>query len=196
MGFDIDTTGGVQEGNDSAFAPLVAGKYQATVFDMKNGTYSATSNNPKRSLVNVQFRIANGQTGANRRIFERVGLFLNFNPKPGDDKGADNFRFYQFFAAVLGISEKDFRAKVKEVGAENLGSILPEFDEVLGKQVTLDLGIENDTYAFNKAKQSDPTATQEAFKRNNVRNITVAGEIVATGGSDTSNLDTETSVVL
>ena len=198
MGFNIDTTGGVKEGSGGTFAPLPAGKYQVNVFDTKPGAFGNKSANADRPNVNVQFKVADGQKGANRRIFQTVGLFLNWAATAKNPDGADNFLFYQFFGAVTGQKDKDFRAKVKEVGLEKLSTLLPDPDEILGKQVTLDLGIELDDYAYKKALADDPTVKPEDFKRNNIKSISPAGEVdygFAEGNGDLDG-DTTTSVVL
>lgn len=199
MGFEIDTTGGVKEGSGGTFAPLPSGKYQVNIFDTKPGAYGNKSANSGRPNVNVQFKIADGQKGANRRIFQTVGLFLNWAATDKNPAGADNFLFYQFFGAVTGQKDKDFRAKVKEVGVEKLSTLLPDPDEILGKQVTLDLGIELDDYAYRKAvADGDTEAKPEDFKRNTIKSISPAGEIVAGAADGNGDLDgdTTTSVVL
>lgn len=195
-GFDIDTTGGVKEGNSGSFAPLPSGKYQATVFDSKAGAFGPKSANADRPNINVQFRISDGQKGANRRVFQTVGLFLNWAATDKNPDGADNFLFYQFFGAVTGQKDKDFRAKVKEVGVAKLGTLLPDPDSILGKQVTLDLGIELDDYAYKKALADDATVKPEDFKRNTVKSISPAGEIASGAAEGNGDLDTTSAVVL
>ncbi len=57
------------------FSPLPAGKYRATVFDVKNERCGPNSKNPGKPMWNVQFRIADGQNYDNRRVFTRAMLF-------------------------------------------------------------------------------------------------------------------------
>ena len=128
-----------------SFAPLPAGRYEATIFSVKEGEYKSEKNRGLPNL-NVQYRISEGQKGANRRIFDLVPLSPNWK------NGKDAFRFWQFGAAVNGTTEKAFREKAKEAAAKKTGSVtLPDDADLLGKAVTLVLGIEDDDYNFDKA---------------------------------------------
>jgi hypothetical protein len=57
------------------FSPLPAGKYKATVFDVKNERCGPDSKNPGKPMWNIQFRIADGEPHENRRVFTRAMLF-------------------------------------------------------------------------------------------------------------------------
>lgn len=182
----------------SGFDPLAPGKYAATVFQVDDKEFGPKSNNAGRPAWNIQFRISDGQTGANRRVFQLVGLFPSWAATDKNPDGSDNFLFYQFFAAVQGKSEKEFRAEVKEV-AEGKGKktlTLPDAVQALGTEVVLDLGIETDTWNYDKAhaewenggeigEEPDP----EDFKRNNIKRIIAVSEAESKSGKGKDKSD-------
>lgn len=197
MGYIVDTTGQtVGEGNNG-FAPLAAGNYQVTIYDAEFKDFGPNSANAGRPGVNYQFRISDGQTGANRRVFQQIGLFPRWAPSAKSPDGADNFLFFGFFAALLGKSEKDFRVEVREAveSAAKAGNSaktelpIPDPVAVLGKPLTLVLGIENDTYAFGKYTKAVAEGTEQAgltqddFKRNTVKGFKPAGTVAAASAS-------------
>lgn len=162
------------------FDPLPAGKYGTTVFNVEAKEYGPNTNNAGREAWNIQFRISEGQTGTNRRVFQMIGLFPSWAATDKNPDGSDNFLFYQFFSAIQGKTEKEFRAEVKEVkegkGKKTLS--LPDAVQALGSEVILDLGIEDDTYQYNKAVkewkaggEQGEEPVQDDFKRNNIKRI-------------------------
>lgn len=184
----------------SGFDPLAPGKYAATVFQVDDKEFGPKSNNAGRPAWNIQFRISDGQTGANRRVFQLVGLFPSWAATDKNPEGSDNFLFYQFFAAIQGKSEKEFRAEVKEV-AEGKGKktlSLPDAVQALGTEVVLDLGIETDSWNYDKAHaewensgQAGDEPDPEDFKRNNIKRIIAVSEAKpksAKGGNDKSDV--------
>lgn len=182
----------------SGFDPLPPGKYAATVFQVDDKEFGPKSNNAGRPAWNIQFRISDGQTGANRRVFQLVGLFPSWAPTDKNPDGSDNFLFYQFFAALLGKSEKEFRAEVKEV-AEGKGKktlSLPDAVQALGTEVVLDLGIETDTWNYDKARAEWENSGQvgdepdpEDFKRNNIKRIIAVSEAESKSGKGKDKSD-------
>lgn len=177
----INTSGQkVREGRSDKFLPLEAAEYTVSVYDVIEGTYKPDSAGEGRDNYRVQLRVADGQKGANRRLFQTIGLFLEWGSTPKSPDGSDNFTFYDFFAAVRGVKSKDFRNAVKvwtadakkdaeavegwlaaivdedfraEV-AEQVGGGLsvPAPTELLGKKVNVVLKIVPDTYNYKKAK--------------------------------------------
>ena len=171
-----------------SFAPLPVGRYEATIFSVKEGEYKSEKNKGLPNL-NVQYRISEGQKGANRRLFDLVPL------SPTWKDGKDAFRFFQFGAAVTGTTEKAFREKAKEAAAKKTGSVtLPDDADLLGKAVTLVVGIEDDKYNFDKAHKvweaADDADLPEPviadYQRNTVKNVLVAGSGDQAGGSEKS----------
>ena len=204
MGYDIDVPEGTKIGSGGSFAPLPAGKYQATIVDAEVGEFKSTSKNAGRKNLNIQFRIMDVQFGANRRLFQTVGLFPNWNPTDKNPDGADNWYFFQLFSAAQGKKEKDFRNEYREAvekGAaalKKIHSALPSPEELTGKQFTLDVRVEADTYAYNKAKEVDgDDADPEDYKRNSISAIRLKGELNTQGAdSGASSLDTVERVTL
>lgn len=180
MGFNIAVESNVviPEASNNAFAPLPAGPYEVTVFDVEQKVYGDKSGNAGRPNVNVQFRISDGQKGANRRVFQTVGLFPTWAPTDKNPGGADNFTFFQFFAAVQGKSEKDFRIEVRESVTAGKGIDLPDLTSLLGKPLVIVLSVKPDVYAFKRAESEgtlEAGQTQEDFKRNEIASFRVAG---------------------
>lgn len=142
----------VEESDGGGFDPLPAGKYLAYVFEVDVREYGPQSKNAGRENYNIQYKIAEDQPYANRRVFDTVGLFTKWS------SGSDNFRFFQFFAAVEGISSVELRKKYNADG----GIDIPEPQDLEGKLVTIDLGVRENTYNGVTSKQ------------NTVKNVTVA----------------------
>ena len=164
--------------------PLPAGKYLVNIYDVEDIDFSTSPSAPNfgRPGINVQFRIAAGRPHANRVVFNRVPMFGQFNPKPGADKGARAFRFFQFWGAVLGEGEKAFnKAYNEEVAAGGDGfATLLENQELLGKQVVIDVGHEQSTYHYNLAVKDgsigDRTVDHPDFTRETIKGIIPASE--------------------
>lgn len=172
MARDLDLGGQKSEASSGGFAPLAAGDYNVTIFDVEDATYGPKSANAGRPSLRVQLRVSEGQEGTNRRLFETIPLFARWAPTAKNPDGSDAFTFFDFFAAVRGESPKDFRKSFNDLvdAGENPASLLPANSELLGKPLTVVLKVENDTYAFNKAVENgDTDAAQEDFKRNSVK---------------------------
>lgn len=177
---DLSKTGEVSTESGGSFAPLAAGKYEATIVKVDEGAFKSVDNKGLPN-INVQFKISPGQVGANRRVFHLVPLSPNWK------NGNDAFAFHQFFSAVEGISEKDFRIKVKAAKEANEDLELPDDVDLLGAEVTLTLKVVDDDYKFKKAKEAfeklSPAAQakQEApkqadFQKNSINGVDVAGK--------------------
>lgn len=169
MARSISTDGGVvNPDGGGGFKPLKVGRYEATVFKLEEKRYASVKNKD-RPYLNVEFRISDGQVGANRRLFEKVPLFSKWSD------GKDAFAFFRFFAAVTDTDEKEFRAAWNEAAEAGEEFDLPDDVDILGTPVTLTLKIVDDTYAFNKAKETDPDAKQADFQTNAIAAIGRAG---------------------
>lgn len=166
------------DGGDS-FAPIPEGEYLASVFDVKNIEYARQGVNAGRPGINVQFRLVDGRPHANRRVFDRVPMFTTFAPKEAGEKGKNAFRFFQFWAAVLGEKRTDFEKRYKQHEEENgAGSgfdLLLENEELLGKQVVVKIEHEQSDYHFEAAEKNGTlngrTIDHEDFTREIVADI-------------------------
>lgn len=202
MAKTLDVTGQtVGEARKNRFAALPAGSYNVEIFDVTEGEYGPKSANAGRENYNVQLRIADGQTGANRRQFETIPLFFTWAPTAKNPDGSDAFSFFQFFAAVQGKTEKAYRAEVKEAVKDGKFSI-PDPVELMGKSLVVTLKIENDTYAYAKylrevesgdveLAEGEAPETQADFTRNTVSGWKPAGSKTgsASGGTSTTKAD-------
>lgn len=187
----VFNTGGEKVTTDTggSFAPLPAGRYEATIFSLKEGEYKSEKNKGLPNL-NVQYRISEGQKGANRRIFDLVPMDAKWKD------GKDAFRFHQFCAAVTGRTEKAWRELWNESAEDKKKPkpSIPDDAELLGKAVTLVLGIEDDDYNFDKAHKvweaaDDPELPEPViadYQRNKISNVLVAGSGDQAGGSEKS----------
>lgn len=160
--------GAVNPDGGGGFKPLPNGRYEATVFKVDDGKYSSAKNKDRPNLK-VQFKISDGQTGANRRLFEVVPMFAKWSD------GKDAFAFFRFFAAVTDTDEKEFRAAWNEAAEAKEDFDLPDDVEILGTPVTLTVKITDDEWAFKKAKKTDPDAKQADFQTNAISGIGRAG---------------------
>lgn len=131
-----------QDNKDRAgkeFPPLPAGKTLFNIYEIKEGAYQNGVNKGLPNL-NIQFQVAPGQPRANARLFETLGDFPRWNPKPGNKEGALNFLFHPFYEA-LGVEFPKDGGEVE----------LPEIEDIVGEQIVIDLKIVPDTYKFRKA---------------------------------------------
>ena len=172
----LDQSGEISTNTGGSFAPLPAGKYEATVFGITDGKYK-NGDNKGRDNLNVQFKISAGQVGANRRIFDLIPL------DPTWAGGGDAFRYFQFFAAVQGMPEKDFRIEVKARKEAKEDIELPDDADMLGTEVTLTLKVSDDKYKFDKAVkewkdngEKGDAPVKADFQRNDISNVEVAGK--------------------
>src|SRR6478609_8027823 len=124
------------------FEPLPAGVYNVDIYDHKIEQYK-NGGNAGRDYLNLHLRISDGQAGANRRVFVKVGDFPKWAPKNG--KEAVNFLFFQFYKA-LGVEFPD---------GDDLTEVdLPDFEDLNGSRLGVRLKIVQDAYAFKKAKDA------------------------------------------
>lgn len=178
MKFDVRDDEVVGDGQDGPIEPLPAGTYNATIYDVKFKPFGPNSNNPGRPAYNVQFRIADGQKGANRRLFQLIGLF------PTWSTGSDNFMVFRFLSAVTGKSEKAIRAAVKK---DRSDFEVPDPKDLLGKPLTLVVGVEPDDYAYKQAVAQEAEDAdlegrapepldREKYKRNTIKSFKPAAD--------------------
>lgn len=208
MGFKIPvkTDTKISDGNDRSYDPLDPGKYVVSVFDAKAGKYGPNTGNKGRDQINFQFRISEGQPGANRRLFQVVGLFPVWAPTQKNPDGFDNFTFFQSFAALEGKSEKALRAEfqaavdaAKEAGSEEVDFEVPSPSELKGRKIVVTLKIVPDTYAYDKAVATEKAEAkaenrepveldQEDFKRNEIASFSIYdGSLPSAGGASTDS---------
>lgn len=191
MGYGIALKGTkVSDGGGNKFDPLAAGPLGLAVFDAEVKEYGPNTNNAGRDFLKIQFKVLDGQTGANRRLFENVGLFPEWAPTDKNPDGSDNFTFFAFFAAVLGKKEKDFRAEFKKaIEEEDEKFEIPSARELLGKKVTAIIKIVPDDYAYKKYLQAvkdgdeEEGKTQSDFLKNTINGYKVYAEGESTGGT-------------
>ena len=168
MAFKVATAGAtIPDARKGGFAPLPAGPIGVTIFKAEVGEYGPRSANAGKPNLKVQLRVQDGQAGANRRLFDTIPLFPQWAPSAKNPDGSDAFAFFQFFAAVRGETEQEFRDFIKSSPDDF------EFDvaDLIGKPLTAVLTIEADTYAFDKAKVAgtlEDGETQEDYKTNRV----------------------------
>lgn len=169
MGRSVSTSGGaVNPDGGGGFKPLANGRYEATIFNVTEKEY-ASPKNKGRPYLNVEFRISDGQPGANRRLFEKVPLFSKWAD------GKDAFAFFRFFAAVTDTEEKEFRKKWNEAAEAEEDFDLPDDVEILGTPVTLTVKVVDDKYNYDKAKEYDSEAKQSDYQTNSISAISRAG---------------------
>ena len=210
----INTAGEtVQAGQSSKFAPLAAQEYAVSIYDVEEKEYGPNTANKGRDGYRLQLRVADGQVGANRRLFQTIGIFLNWAPTQKSPDGADNFTFYDFFSAIKGVKSKDYRNYVKAVTATDPdvakaaveaikdeayrkevaaavkagnGLEIPDPTELLGKKVNVVLKIVPDKYAFDKAVREDtlePGETQQDYLTNDISAWKPFAEVAVAGAA-------------
>lgn len=143
------TSGGQDEYRP--FPPLEAGSYTVDIYEVKSGEYKSPANKGKPN-IRIQFRVSDGQKGANRRLFNTIGIFEKWGPTSKNPEGSDNFSFFNFFAAVTGRKEKEFRAWFEET--EDPFGELPGPRDLEGMPVTAVVKVVEDSYGFDKALAS------------------------------------------
>lgn len=117
------------EAQGGAFAPLKPGWYEATIYAVDNIEFSKKEGyEGKNEGWNIQYRISDGQNGANRRVFSRYYIGDVVFPS-----GSDNFSLFDLGDAVTGGK---FRAAYNEGEAE-----LPDRGDLLGRPVEIRLVI-------------------------------------------------------
>lgn len=160
----------VREAQSNRFAPLEAGEYTVSIFDVTPDEYKSEANKGK-PYYRLQLRVADGQKGANRRLFTSIPLFLEWGPTKKNPNGSDAFTFYDFFAAIKGVKSSEFRAEVKKVVEAEEDLSVPTPKELMGKKVNVVLKIVADTYAFERAEKEgslEDGETQQDFLTNDI----------------------------
>lgn len=148
----------VKKSENTGFAPLPAQKYNVTVFDLDEGEYKNGANKG-RPFLKLQFRVSDGQPGANRRIFVNLGDFPYWKKKDGSgEDGASNFLYWQFYKA-LGVV---FPSKDEE---DEVEVSLPDLEDIEGAALAVKLKIVNDTYAYEKAMNAWVEAKEAAEEK-------------------------------
>lgn len=197
-------TRATEAGKPRGFAPLEPGNYAVSLYEVTTGEYQRGGNEGK-GFVKVQFKVLDGQKGANRRLYGSIGKFPEWAPTDKNPDGSDNFTFFKFFAAVQGKTEKEFRAEVDEwfdsltekqldEGVEFPESLVPSRSALEGRKVVVTLGVIHDKYNYDKARAQaesdgeDPDdLNPDDFKTNEVKNYKVYdGTLPAAGAAQTS----------
>lgn len=172
MALKIETAGKkIAAARKGGFPPLPKGPIGVTVSEAEVGEYGPNSANAGRANLKIRLKVEEGQVGERRIIFDTIPLFTEWAPTAKNPEGSDAFAFFQFFAALEGISEQEFRDKVTAAADAGEDYEIPDPTEILGTQVTVVLTIENDTYAFERAKKegtATPEETQDDYKTNRV----------------------------
>lgn len=191
MAYTIKKTQGYKSSENvskNTFDPLPVGKYAVSIYEVDTGEYK-NGGNKGREFLKIQFKVLDGQTGANRRIFQNIGLFDQWAPTTKNPDGSDNFTFFGFFAAATGKTEKEFREWYD--ATDDPFAELPSPTQLEGRKVVLSLKIVPDTYAFNKAQENgdlEAGQTQDDFKTNDVAGYKVYdGTLPAAGEANTSS---------
>lgn len=164
---------------NTGFKPLKAGRYEATIFALEDGEYTTAKNKGLPNLT-VQYRISDGQVGANRRHFDQFPMAPNWL------NGEDAFRFHQFGAVVTDRTEEEFRKYVEEQQKAGEPIELPDDADLLGFPVTLTLKVVDDDYAYKKALKTNPDAKQSDYQKNQITSISPAGGGTAEAGGDSA----------
>ncbi len=143
------------ESGGGDFKPLAAGKYNVDIFDAET---AEIKNGPNAGVtgVRMQFRIAAGQKGANRRVFNAVWDTERWAPKGDKPEGAVNFQFHQFYKALgFDLSNEEFE--------------LPDVEDLLGEALTVKLKVVADDYKYKKAlaewTDQEPAADTDAHAK-------------------------------
>ena len=137
----------VKKSENTGFAPLPAGKYNVSVFDLEESEYKSP-NNKGKPMLRLQLRVSDGQKGANRRLFTNLGDFPYWGKKDGSgEDGSPNFLYFQFYKA-LGVV---FPSKDEE---DEVEVSLPDLDEIEGATLAVKVKIVNDDYAYKKAQEA------------------------------------------
>lgn len=167
-GFEIDLGGEAPEPaeQNSRFKALPAGPKVVSIFDAEIGEYGPKSVNAGRPNLKVQFRIEDGQEGANRRQFETIPLFQTWS------SGKEALPFLAFFAAVQGKTLKEFREEITTARETGAKFSVPKPQELLGRRVVAIFQVEKDEYGYTKAVEEETIEAGETiddFTRNSVR---------------------------
>lgn len=204
-----DTTYKATEGGGDEyrpFKPLEAASVVVSIFEATAGEYK-NGGNKGRTNVRIQFKVSEGQKGANKRLFQTVGIFEKWAPTSKNPDGFDNFTFFDLFAAATGKANKEFRQWFEET-ADPFAE-LPSPKQLEGRKVVATLKIVNDEYAYTKALtqfaqekgldlaadraaveaafEDEHDLTQDDYKTNEIASFKVYdGTLPSAGGANTS----------
>lgn len=176
MGRTVRVTKGAEEQAASGggdFKPLAAGIYNVTIFEAEEATIKNGANAGVTG-ARMQFRVSDGQKGANRRLFNTVWDTERWAPKDGKKEGAVNFQFFQFYKA-LGV---DFSTE---------GDVeLPEIEDLAGESLAVKVKIVHDKYNYDKAVKEGTLGdrTKGDFLTNEISEFLPEQEDVGLDGDD------------
>lgn len=125
MGIPISKSAQAEAAAGGSFAPIPAGKYNATIFGVSREVYGPNSNNAGREYLKVQYRLSDG-VFENRRLFENVPLFSEWVG------GKTAFAFFSFFTALgydLETEEFDVPSNAELSGQPINLSVKVKFDD-------------------------------------------------------------------
>lgn len=183
MARKVSVTKGAEEqakSNSGVFKPLPAGKtINVSIFEAEE-TKIGKGLNEGVTGARMQFKVSEGQAGANRRLFQSVYDVERWAPKEPGKEGAVNFLFYQFYKA-LGVS-------FPEDGEVEL----PEIDELVGEELAVKLKIVPDTYRYDKAvaewkaagEKPEDKPSKGDFLTNEIKEFLPFDDDVAEAGDD------------
>lgn len=164
------------------FDALDAGTYGVTIFDVKKGEIAAGKRNAGAMQYNVQFKVLDGQPGANRRHFETI-TFAPSWPEFGDKPEADNFGLFNFLAAVQGRKSSEVRAEWDAATKGDGEVTIPSASELLGKKFNITLSKKPDPFGYKRAKEKAEASgeefngTPDQFNRNNITKYAPFAEV-------------------
>lgn len=166
----------------NSFEPLPAGTYGVSIYDVKAEEIAAGKRNAGDTSYNIQFKVLDGQTGANRRHFERI-LIAPTWVEFGEKEEQDNFTFINFIAALRGVAPKVVRAELDAATKGEGEFSVPTPKDLLGKKLNLTLDVKEDPFGFRRAKERAEEQGEEFdknptdFKRNNVKKFAPYAEV-------------------
>lgn len=169
-----------EKSND--FDPLPAGTYGVSIYDVKAEEIAAGKRNAGDTSYNIQFKVLDGQEGANRRHFERI-LIAPTWVATKDKEEADNFTFFNFLAAVRGTTAKAVREELAAAIEGDGEFSVPIPKELLGKKLNLTFDVKEWPYGYKRAKEKAEAEGEEFdknptdFKQNTVKKFAPYAEV-------------------
>ena len=185
-----NTTGAQAQTNSGPYKPLPKGDYDATIVAVDEVDFVRQGANDYDLYKGmndgwaIQFRISDGQEGANRRFFERVWVHPegadgegNFpkgsNRNNGKQKRTDNWPFFRFANAV---TDNKFTPMWNAKEPVDISR-----EDLMGYPVKISLSSPVfDRYAFQRA--GSPEGEEESYKTNNITAIRAVKGASAGGG--------------
>lgn len=136
------------------FPPIPDGVYDVVVQEATMSEYQRGSNKG-RDMLNLKLKVV-GPTSVGRVLFTNIGVFEKWGPTQKNPGGSGNWTFFGFFAAVKGMSEKDFREWFKNT--EDPFAELPLPSRIEGMTLTVDVSHSDDT-----RRQENAQATADSY---------------------------------